>query len=352
VPRNFKAEAIYMKKVFRKIPKLPKDIDQWVRNNPLNFSKYLFCYRDNGIRYGYCTHCGKVSQLDGLKRTETYDEIQNGCHKHNEWGICPACHSPVQFKDAGRGRGKMYDYAKLLIILKKDNGIFLRFFDVVRDYRCGYKNVQTEYTEEYRAFFCDGKATMWKQIYTNDYWVPRGEPSRVYSEEWEQMSKVTDGYGVCMIYKHDRLYEDVFAGTPFQYSMYHEYDQRMKPDHYFAPVRYLEKCCKYSAIEQLTKIGFTKLVDEYVNRRGCPNVYWRGKTPQKVLGLTKAEIIELSKINPDSEQFNLYKFFNKSVPGLTADEKHKFMEKYSSYDLRGIQSKVPAQAGLNNPFPA
>jgi hypothetical protein len=351
--RDYKAEAKYMKKVFRKIPKLPKDIDQWVRNNPLRDSKYLFCYREKGIRYGYCTHCGKTSQLDGFKHYKNHDTVINAKHRHNEWGYCHKCKSKVQFKDAGRGRGKLYDYSKFIIILKKDNGIFLRFFDVARDYCYEYKDVETEYTEEYRAFFCDGKTTMWKQSFSYDYCPPQGISPRTYSDSWEQMSKISEGknYSGCMIYKEDRLYDDVFKGTPFEYSMFSEYRKQSNNSYQnYPPVRYLEKTCKYRAIEQLTKIGFTKLINDYVKGWNTPKVNWRGKNPQKVLGLTKAEIQKLAKINPDTEQFNLYKFFSQKVKGLTIDERTKYMEVYSFYNVENIPLQVPPQIKLSKVF--
>ena len=82
----------------KSIDGLPKKVAQWVDDSVLLESRYLFTRRENGVRYGYCTHCHKDVVLE-LDRTYCEVDVLNINRKHKEIGFCPACKSPVQFRD-------------------------------------------------------------------------------------------------------------------------------------------------------------------------------------------------------------------------------------------------------------
>ena len=52
----------------KSIDGLPKKVAQWVDDSVLLGSRYLFTHRENGVRYGHCTHCHKDVVLE-LGRT-------------------------------------------------------------------------------------------------------------------------------------------------------------------------------------------------------------------------------------------------------------------------------------------
>lgn len=54
----------------KSIDGLPKKVAQWVDDSVLLGSRYLFTHRENGVRYGHCTHCHKDVVLE-LGRTFT-----------------------------------------------------------------------------------------------------------------------------------------------------------------------------------------------------------------------------------------------------------------------------------------
>ena len=135
----------------KSIDGLPKKVAQWVDDSVLLGSRYLFTHRENGVRYGHCTHCHKDVVLE-LGRTYSAADVQNVNCKHKEIGFCPACKSTVEFRDSGRGRKYMYDQKYILFATKlRDGGILVRAGFVDRDYRLDYTTVKTNYVEEYRV---------------------------------------------------------------------------------------------------------------------------------------------------------------------------------------------------------
>lgn len=105
----------------KSIDGLPKKVAQWVDDSVLLGSRYLFTHRENGVRYGHCTHCHKDVVLE-LGRTYSAADVQNVNCKHKDIGFCPACKSTVEFHDSGRGRKYMYDQKYILFATKLRDG--------------------------------------------------------------------------------------------------------------------------------------------------------------------------------------------------------------------------------------
>ncbi len=63
-------------------------VAQWVDDSVLLRSRYLFTHRENGVRYGHCTHCHKDVVLE-LGRTYSAADVQNVNCKHKEIGFLP-----------------------------------------------------------------------------------------------------------------------------------------------------------------------------------------------------------------------------------------------------------------------
>lgn len=132
----------------KSIDGLPKKVAQWVDDSVLLGSRYLFTHRENGVRYGHCTHCHKDVVLE-LGRTYSAADVQNVNCKHKDIGFCPACKSTVEFHDSGRGRKYMYDQKYILFATKlRDGGILVRAGFVERDYRLDYTTVKTNFFED------------------------------------------------------------------------------------------------------------------------------------------------------------------------------------------------------------
>jgi hypothetical protein len=326
--RNYLKEEEATQRVFRALPDLPEDLEQWTRELPLRHSKYLMTWREKGIRYGYCTHCEKTSELILGK---VYDDDTNGEKKHNEAGYCPACQSPVIFKDRGRGRGKMTDWGKIIVPLRLHDGVLFRFYTVCRDYTDHYKGVKTLYTEEYRCYIAAGERWMWRREratwrpFSWEFWsISRtyGEyyNKEYYSNNWTMMTKVSWGYSA-YIYHGDSI-DDILHGTSLQYSQAGAYMDRNGDGSSWCCLQlYLALYSKYPCIEMLCKAGFTKLVDHYVQHAGpreCLNL--RGKTPERIFGVNRDDLTALRKANAqrplDLYDLDKFKILRKLAPGL------------------------------------
>lgn len=168
----------------KSIDGLPKKVAQWVDDSVLLGSRYLFTHRENGVRYGHCTHCHKDVVLE-LGRTYSAADVQNVNCKHKEIGFCPACKSTVEFHDSGRGRKYMYDQKYILFATKlRDGGILVRAGFVERDYRLDYTTVKTNFFEEYRVYYNTGVDAVWAKRWSYGF--------HGWELDWERMATIPE----------------------------------------------------------------------------------------------------------------------------------------------------------------
>ena len=129
-------------------------------------SRYLFTRRENGVRYGYFTHCHKDVVLE-LDRTYCAVDVLNINRKHKEIGFCPACKSPVQFRDMGRGRGRLVDEGYVVFADRlRDGGVLVRAGFVRRDYSEEIRDVGTDFFERYRIYYNTDVDVAWNKVYS------------------------------------------------------------------------------------------------------------------------------------------------------------------------------------------
>lgn len=277
----------------KSIDGLPKKVAQWVDNSVLLGSRYLFTHRENGVRYGHCTHCHKDVVLE-LGRTYSAADVQNVNCKHKEIGFCPACKSTVEFRDSGRGRKHMYDQKYILFATKlRDGGILVRAGFVDRDYRLDYTTVKTNFFEEYRIYYNTGVDAVWAKRWSYGFhgWEP----------DWERMATIPEPSSRQPWYTNEKNYvenhyygfnDETFKNTNLQYAQMSAYMENFGGN----PCGWLDTYVKYPVLtEKLVKEGFIRLAvnDSWTN--GVVNR--RAKTVSAALGLTKKELRELPKKN-------------------------------------------------------
>lgn len=255
----------------KSIDGLPKKVAQWVDDSVLLGSRYLFTHRENGVRYGHCTHCHKDVVLE-LGRTYSAADVQNVNCKHKEIGFCPACKSTVEFHDSGRGRKYMYDQKYILFATKlRDGGILVRAGFVERDYRLDYTTVKTNFFEEYRVYYNTGVDAVWAKR----WW---------YTDEKNYAENHYYGFN-----------DETFKNTNLQYAQMSAYMENFGGK----PCGWLDTYVKYPVLtEKLVKEGFIRLAvnDSWTN--GVVNR--RAKTVSAALGLTKKELRELPEKTRDA----------------------------------------------------
>ena len=305
--------------IFRMIPDLPQDIDRWIRDNPLRYSRYLFTWTQDGIRYGYCSDCGKTSTLSpSAMRTSTTEDYENYSKKHNDVGFCPNCKKTVTFKDRGRGRGKMYDEGYFTIAQRlKDKGIIIRSFFVLLDYSDDYKNVEIQYSEHYRVYFNSGIARAYKRSLDMGYYYSRlyygcRVKDEYYSSDnssgWCEMSKIPCVYSGVQNYRYFKNFYfafdcKTFSKSNLQYSCIKDFMSLRRNDLDYEHnctkcinvAQYLELYVKHPVlVERMMKQGFGPLIAERIegnNKRLKMN--WRAQTVEKAIELSKRDIREM-----------------------------------------------------------
>ncbi len=291
-------------KLMLQVPELPRDFEQWVRNVPLSDSKYMFTFRDGqGGRKGYCTHCEKIVDLDYRnRRTTDSRDFENCLLKHNDIGFCPECKSTVIFKDNGRGKGRLWSSAKVIVLQRIGNTACFRYFDVMRNFReCDLTPVETQITEEYRLFMDPGehKVKMMKRNieYGSDWsWLYYGfDHGEAYIRSpWYEMSRVNTeltAYGAAYLYNIDSI-TDMFKDTSFKYCCLDEYLKATKDQYcYRNVIKHLTTYCRYPNVtEYLIKCGFVKLYLDSLRFSSYSVLNMRAKKPEKLFKLTKVHI--------------------------------------------------------------
>lgn len=304
-------------KLMESVPELPEDFETWVRNFPLGFSKYMFTFREDGKRKGFCTHCEKIISLElSDYRTFTDEDRFNLYHKHNEDGYCPFCRSVVIFKDNFRGKGQIWDYNKAILLQRIENVACYRYFDVVRNYQnCNCTPVKTQIVEEYRLFLdiTENKAVMynrsvsytskWEWNYSKAFGI--GEVNEI--GEWFRMNKVNvnlSRYGLAHFYNLQEL-NTLFSDTDFKYCDIDAYEINSSY-HYSNYIKFITTFCKYpKATEFMLKTGFEELFCDYLNypTHHCFNM--RGKSPEKIFKLSKQHIKYFKNCSKDATCRNL-----------------------------------------------
>lgn len=310
----------------KSIDGLPKKVAQWVDDSVLLESRYLFTRRENGVRYGYCTHCHKDVVLE-LDRTYCEVDVLNINRKHKEIGFCPACKSTVEFRDSGRGRKYMYDQKYILFATKlRDGGILVRAGFVERNYCLDYTTVKTQFFEEYRAYYNTGIDVVWlrKWVYGSYGWA----------RDWGRMATIPEPSSKQPWYTDEKNYvenhyygfdDETFENTNLRYAQMSAYMENFGSN----PCGWLDTYVKYSVLtEKLVKEGFIELAVNNSWTNGIVNR--RAKTVSAALGLTKKELRELPEKTRDAV---LYAQLAKKYEITPAQAR-----KYAAYSLTSIEN--------------
>ncbi|MGG4462628.1 PcfJ domain-containing protein, partial [Micromonospora provocatoris] len=288
---------------------ISKEIDNFVDNDVLLSSRYLFIQRRCNIQYGYCTHCKK-------------DMVLKEKIKHKEYTNCPSCKSKCQARSSGMGRKFLYDKAYAVYYEKSlvnPQAIIARGFYVSRNYSGDYRKVVTNYSLEALYLFEPGNS----EFYSNQYFSGSRYVKRksVYSLTNTIHANIYCDYSLESICK-------AVKGTPFQYSTWEKYGD-------VDNVKFFNLASKYPCIEYLTKLGFTQIVNAKLYGTSTYGVInWRGKTIDKVLKLSKQElksILDIAYI-VDPYVLKLYQFSKKDGSNLSAEEVYKLSQKIKQFD--------------------
>lgn len=278
-----------------------KEFKKFVLDGALLYSRYFFVRRlSSTIQRGFCTHC-----------LSNHVVKSNKTLTHNEDWQCEKCKSLVIVKQAGRGRGKMFDKAYVIWYEKSKispDTITATGYNVSRDYRENMKG-ETLIEPVARYVFEVGKATMMHR----NYYYAGCFNTRVmrFEEGWEFASKPFSMIGKNSFTVHSEQsiesVHDAVKGTPFVYSTWEQYCKNNED-----LIPFFATYSKYPFVEYLTKMNMKNIVDCIVEKRDLhKSINYRGKNMNKILGLSKVELKAFKDSGIKMEPINLktYKWF-------------------------------------------
>lgn len=261
--------------------KVSQEIVDYARDVVFLKSRYIFTWRQRKQQYGYCTHCKNEFETESLKHNSTFQ--------------CPCCSSKCKVKASGISRKKMIDDAYFVYYEKSivnPQGITARGIYAVRDYRGDFRKVETLFETKALYVFEPGNSVMIRRPYLyytasgNFYsWGSQFEKAKsIRSECDSSMSSIP-------CYCSEESIRAAVMGTPFQYSTWESYPSSDM-------VRFFDLYAHYPCVEYLTKLKFGAVVKAKLNDSPTYSaINWRGKTPLKVLKLSKQDLNEVRTAN-------------------------------------------------------
>lgn len=297
-----------------------KEMYEYVTDVALKDSRYLFVKKIKGIQCVYCTHCNKY-----------FDELND--LKVNQYGVCKHCGSKGLVKSSGRGRSRLVDRARVIYYEKSviDPAVMVaKVFEVSRDYRERYTNVNTQFYWYSIYVFKMNDSVALERTY--GFSGNRIDSCRTVYKKTGGPFSAFGNYSY-KIYCSLESLKDSIKDTQFQYSTWERYTNDF---HYNGLLKFFLLYSRYPCIEYLNKMGMSDIANAKIyGYNTCSSINWNGKDIWKVLKINKNQFNELRKcgetITP--ELLRMYQLSLKSKSPLTIEEVKYFSELYSGYLL-------------------
>lgn len=291
----------------------PVDMGQFIDNHVLPYSRYLYYKRHGKMLTAFCSHCRHTVEMPipkGAKKGQLNEVI----------AFCPHCHSKARLKMAGRAC-YMKETDRVEYVQPVADGFLVRSMNAVRIHHKDYAERPPEgmLWENFRTFISFSNRIYKFEYYHHhisgkDEWIFRQymEPYRgpVYTGNLNQ----------------------IFKGTKFEHSGLYEFAKLCEGD--FHADNYLEGYLNAPVIEQLVKIGMTRIVkaaiheereDIYETFINFPSP--RANNPAAALGVTKRELREMRELNISGTGYKLWQDLKRAGYGMNA-EMMKFLWNY------------------------
>lgn len=285
---------------------LPMDMDKFVDNHVLPHSRYLYYKRHGKMLTAFCSHCRQMVEMPipkGAKKGQLNEVI----------AFCPHCHSKARLKMAGRAC-VMRDSQRVEYIQPIADGFLVRSMVAYRLHDVNYTAHQpAEWDDEdYRTFISHSGRTVKFEYYHHHI---SGKDEWIFKQYMEPYKGPV----------YTKNLKQIFKGTEFEHSGLYEFAQQAEGK--FHADSYLESYLSTPVLEQLVKIGMTRIVcsairDEYgsVVTFEDPNA----PSPAAALGVTKRELREMRELNISGDGYTLWMDLKRAGYDLNA-EKMKFL---------------------------
>lgn len=244
-----------------------KELKEYVIEDVLKSSRYLFVKTVTGLQQCYCTHCKQSFYSNAVDKDSKFN--------HNEIRKCEKCESRCIVKQAGRGRSKLYDAAYVEWYEKSvidPRIVTARRIYVARNYSGDYTKIETKFFDEIYYIFGPEETTMFTlRNYTGKVNVHKQKTTyspSVYMKKHENIKNI----------------QEAVKNTTLQYSQWEKYKK-------YDLLKFFGLASKYPSVELLTKFGLKCIVENKLTGGSTyRTVNWRAKSLDGLLKLTKSEI--------------------------------------------------------------
>lgn len=319
--KKHKKETDTIDTEMEKFGKLPDDYQHFVEEVVFKDDNYIFY--DTKRKRAYCTSCKHTFLLENKHlRHKTIgvwneqDEV-----KHNHTVRCPYCNKFLQAKSEGMSRQSLLSIQWSVIVQPHGEEVLTRYFCHTKDFRIDFHNPKITTSEGYRTIHTAEKVTdyMWAHYKTtgdmrwcyyrdrSSMWYPPAESISPRSTVLYNTNLQAMVAGTCMKYSVPDIFIENVASDP------RYFNSPWLIDNYFNSYR------KYPFIEQLLKVGFYKMVQEFLEdsrmqntdlNAGCSSILG-------TLGINKYQYNMLRKVgNPSLRDLEILRY----KPDLKWDE--------------------------------
>lgn len=300
--KKHKKETDIIDAEMNKFGSLPDDYQTFVEETVFKDENYIF-YATK-MKRAYCTSCKHNFVLENKHlRHKTIGVWNNQDEvKHNRVVRCPYCNKYLYAKSEGMSRQSLVSVGWSVLVQPNGEEVLTRYFCHIKDFRIDFHNPKITTSEGYRTVHSADKSTdyMWEKYkntnmrwcYYRDrgpYWITPAETKQpktavLYNTNLQEMVADT-----CMKYSVPDIFFEKVANDP------RHFNSPWIIDNYFNSYR------KYPFIEQLLKVGFYRMVQEFLKdsmahdtdlNKGCNSILG-------TLGINKYQYNMLRKVgNP------------------------------------------------------
>lgn len=291
--KRFENSERRTEELMSQVGELPADIDDFIDKHVMRDSRYLYYKPIGKSRIEcFCSHCRKTMTIDRPKKLKG--------QLINQKMTCPNCRSKVTLKSQKRAPW-IRDREILNILIKISEGFIVRSFEVERyhdkDFRIEPKTILYEKLRNHihnRSL----KTYEEKQTYSKVFgWLPKRWVKQEYNS----------GYSG---YVYFRNLDKMLRGTEYQYCALKEYARKYS---HIMVSDYFNTYLNYPNIEKMVKLGFIALTAEVINYGySCSSIDFGQKDIYKMLGVSRTDLQELRKLNPNYHELEFWKILREN----------------------------------------
>lgn len=269
-------------------PPLPEGFGERCVERFMAESGYIFTRRTGkGEWEGFCSRCKSSFTL--FQRPG-----------HEEPVECPVCGRAYPALSWNISRMYRQEQCNVALIQKAGENVYVRFFEVLRDYSQPPERIETEAREVEIFFFSKGKPRRLSRY----YWTCMG--NRFRTEEFWETKCSQEALKDYHFYPVGR---DILDQTVLKHAHLEDYLQLCdKLGRRNQPMRYLIFYARRPGVERLIGAGLDRMVYQLVSGGAyIKKVKWNGRRPRDMLGLTEPEVKEAARKGYTLEEVEMAK---------------------------------------------